>query len=106
MTAFRQMTSVTKMLSVLCLVVVPAASFGADVTTIEGQLRTWNPITIQFHGPAAHELDSNPNPFLDYRLNVEFTGPSGRSYIVPGFFDGDGQGRLENTRNIRSQNNG
>ena len=92
MTAFRQLTSVTKMLGVLCLVVVPAASFGADVTTIEGQLRTWNPITIQFHGPAAHELDSNPNPFLDYRLNVEFTGPSGRSYIVPGFFDGDGQG--------------
>jgi hypothetical protein len=66
--------------------------FGANVTTIEGQFRKWHLITIQLQGPAAHELDSDPNPFMDYRLNVEFTNPSGQSYIVPGFFDGDGQG--------------
>jgi hypothetical protein len=52
----------------------------------------WHPITIRFQGPTAHELDSEPNPFLDYRLNVKFTDPSGRSCIVPGFFDGDGHG--------------
>ncbi|MHC4679360.1 MAG: DUF5060 domain-containing protein [Planctomycetota bacterium] len=76
----------------LFLVVVPAASFGAGEPTIRGELRVWQPVTIQFYGPGAHELDSNPNPFLDYRLNVEFTGPAGRGYIVPGFFDGDGRG--------------
>jgi len=102
MATFIQLFSVTRMLGVLCLVVIPARLLGGDVTTIEGQFRKWNPITIQFHGPAAHELDSNPNPFMDYRLNVEFTDQNGRSCIVPGFFDGDGQGGASgNTWKVR-----
>jgi len=92
MVTFKQMFSVKRMLGVLCLVVVPNMLFGANVMTVEGQLRNWHPITIHFHGLAAHELDSDPNPFLDYRLNVEFTNPSGQSIIVPGFFNGDGRG--------------
>ncbi|MCP4424941.1 MAG: DUF5060 domain-containing protein, partial [Chloroflexi bacterium] len=40
----------------------------------------------------ADELDNAPNPFLDYRLQVTFTGPSGQQYVAPGFFDGDGAG--------------
>ena len=92
MLTFKQMFSVKRMFGMLCLVVVPTILYGADVATIEGQLRKWHPITIQFDGPVAHELDSNPNPFLGYRLNVEFTNPRGQSIIVPGFFDGDGKG--------------
>ena len=38
------------------------------------------------------QTDNDPNPFLDYRLQVLFTGPSGQTYDVPGTFDGDGQG--------------
>jgi hypothetical protein len=48
---------------------------------------------LSFTGPNASETTASPNnPFLDYRLNVTFTGPSGQKYVVPGFFDGDGNG--------------
>ncbi len=59
---------------------------------LHGPLRVWQSLTLDFHGPNATEARSDPNPFLDYRLQVVFTGPSGRSYDVPGFFDGDGNG--------------
>jgi hypothetical protein len=99
---FKQMFSVTWMVGALFFVIVPTMLFGADVTTIKGQLRKWHPITIQFKGPTAHELDSNPNPFLDYRLNVEVTDPGGQNCIVPGFFDGDGKGGASgNTWTVR-----
>lgn len=63
-----------------------------QAATLEGELRTWYPITLTFRGPAAAATDSAPNPFLDYRLQVVFTGPHNRLTIVPGYFDGDGQG--------------
>ena len=88
MNVSKQLSLITKIIGILFL---QAVSSGADAT-ITGQLRIWQPIEMRFKGPAAHELDNKPNPFLDYRLNVEFTGPNGRNYIVPGFFNGDGQG--------------
>ena len=54
--------------------------------------RVWFPHTIDFAGPSATESDSSPNPFLDYRLTVTFRRPDGSDLVVPGFFDGDGQG--------------
>lgn len=59
---------------------------------VEGDRKIWHPITVSFRGPAASETDDDPNPFLDYRLQVTFTGSSGQKYNVPGFFDGDGNG--------------
>ena len=59
---------------------------------VDGTRRTWHPLEISFRGPAANETDERPNPFLDYRLQVIFKGPSGQKYHVPGFFDGDGHG--------------
>jgi CubicO group peptidase (beta-lactamase class C family) len=59
---------------------------------VEGERRVWHPLTVNFRGPAATEMDGSPNPFLDYRLSVAFSGPGGRNYNVPGFFDGDGHG--------------
>ena len=59
---------------------------------ITGELKKWHTVTISFTGPGAREDDTSPNPFLDYRLNVTFTAPGGREYIVPGFFDGNGRG--------------
>ncbi|MCM2374759.1 DUF5060 domain-containing protein [Aporhodopirellula aestuarii] len=64
--------------------------FGDD--SIQGDPITWHPMSICFDGPTASETDSEPNPFLDYRLQVEFKGPSGQTYDVAGYFDGDGQG--------------
>ena len=59
---------------------------------VEGQYRVWHPLAISFRGPRANEMDTAPNPFLDYRLQVTFTGPSEKIYSVPGFFAGDGLG--------------
>ena len=52
----------------------------------------WSPFELSLEGPFASEADDAPNPFLDYRLQVEFEAPSGTTYDVPGFFDGDGSG--------------
>ena len=46
-----------------------------------------------FSRATSQSTDTAPNPFLDFRLQVRFTGPSGQTYKVPGFFDGDGHGR-------------
>lgn len=34
----------------------------------------------------------SPNPFVDVKLTATFNSPSGRSYSVDGFFDGNGNG--------------
>ncbi len=59
---------------------------------ISGEQVKWYTVTLSFEGPRASETDSDPNPFLDYRLQVRFHSPRGTSYDVPGFFDGDGRG--------------
>ncbi len=59
---------------------------------ISGELRKWHTVTLDFQGPETTETDTMPNPFLDYRLQVLFTGPAGQEYNVPGFFAGDGTG--------------
>ena len=59
---------------------------------LHGALRVWHPIELQFEGPHANESDTDPNPFLDFRLQVRLTAPDARVYDVPGFFNGDGQG--------------
>lgn len=65
----------------------------ADIENVgKDKFVVWQPLSISFNGPAASETDDQPNPFLDYRLQVQFVGPSGQSYDVPGYFDGDGNG--------------
>jgi len=67
----------------------PPASGGVRFA---GPNRPWFPLTVSFEGPFASERDDNPNPFLDYRLLVEFDGPTGQKLWVSGYFDGDGLG--------------
>ncbi|MFH1737699.1 MAG: DUF5060 domain-containing protein [bacterium] len=59
---------------------------------IQGEFKKWHTVTLSFQGPDSHQSASAPNPFLDYRLQVEFRSPDSRTYNVPGFFDGDGEG--------------
>lgn len=59
---------------------------------VESQRKVWHPVTVSFRGPLANETDDSPNPFLDYRLVVTFSGPDGRKYVVPGFFAANGHG--------------
>ncbi|MEM8486197.1 MAG: PKD domain-containing protein [Bacteroidota bacterium] len=55
---------------------------------ITGELKKWHPVTLTLDGPSSAET-ADPNPFLDYRLNVTFT--QGATTIeVPGFFAADG----------------
>jgi Domain of unknown function (DUF5060)/Putative collagen-binding domain of a collagenase len=76
---------------VLASLLLTAAAASAQIV-VEGQPIVWHPITLTIQGPQAAETDSAPNPFLDFRLQATFTGPSGERLVVPGFFDGDGHG--------------
>lgn len=44
---------------------------------------------MTFEGPDTSELASD-NPFRNYRLNVQFTSPSGRIWTIPGHYAADG----------------
>lgn len=80
-----------KVLAEASTLVQPADPGGA-LPVIEGPAVAWHPLTLSFSGPEADETQSSPNPFLDYRFEVAFTGPSGQICRVPGYFDGDGSG--------------
>ncbi len=55
---------------------------------ISGELKTWHRVTITFDGPQTSET-ANPNPFMDYRLNVTFRKGTDQ-YAVPGYYAADG----------------
>jgi hypothetical protein len=55
---------------------------------ISGELKQWHDVVLTFDGPSTSET-AEPNPFLNYRLNVEFT-KGARKYTVPGYFAADG----------------
>jgi hypothetical protein len=58
--------------------------------SVSGPHKLWHKVTVAFGGPQTRE-DSDPNPFRDYRFNVNFThAGSGASYTVPGYFAADG----------------
>ncbi|MEN0019264.1 MAG: PA14 domain-containing protein [Planctomycetota bacterium] len=68
----------------------------AQLGTVSGPLINWQPMAITYNGPQASEWDA-VNPFTDYRLQVLFTAPSGRTFDVPGYFAGDGSTDGSNT---------
>lgn len=64
---------------------------GDGKVTLSGELRQWHKVTLTLNGPYAHELDTDPNPFTDYRMTVVFSHQSGEPvYRVPGYFAADG----------------
>ncbi len=68
---------------------VSIAVIDANEVSVRGELKKWHAIQLDFNGPFVSETD-NKNPFLDYRLNVLFTSPTGRTFKVPGFYAADG----------------
>lgn len=64
--------------------VVPAPS----EIFLQGPLSVWQTLTFTLIVPEEPESGSEFNPFLDYRLQIQFTGPSQQTYNVPGYFDG------------------
>ena len=59
---------------------------------VRGEPVVWHPMEVVLRGPQTHEDASDPNPFLDYRLNVTWEAPDGGTRVVPGFYAGDGEG--------------
>ncbi|WP_288956414.1 DUF5060 domain-containing protein [uncultured Polaribacter sp.] len=55
---------------------------------IEGELKKWHRITLNFEGPETNEL-AEDNPFLNYRLEVIFKNGN-EVFKIPGFFAADG----------------
>ncbi|MEO0795865.1 MAG: DUF5060 domain-containing protein [Verrucomicrobiota bacterium] len=58
---------------------------------VSGVLEQWHKVTVDLIGPESSE-SASPNPFMDFRYQVLFTGPSGQQFDVPGFFAGNGIG--------------
>jgi hypothetical protein len=56
--------------------------------TVQGELKKWHKVTIDFQGPATSETNAS-NPFMDYRLDVTFTNGT-KTYVVPGYYAADG----------------
>jgi hypothetical protein len=64
---------------------------GDGKVALTGELKQWHKVTLTMDGPFARETDTEPNPFIDYRMTVTFTHESGQpSYTVPGYFAADG----------------
>ncbi|MBN2513859.1 MAG: DUF5060 domain-containing protein, partial [Sedimentisphaerales bacterium] len=75
----------------LCVLVVVILFFSSLVSAgkVEGELKVWHKVTLSFDGPQTSE-QATPNPFTGYRLDVTFTGPSGQTYVVPGYYAANG----------------
>lgn len=64
---------------------------GDGKVNMSGEMKQWHKVTLTIDGPFAHELDTDPNPFADYRMEVTFKHESGSPvYKIPGYFAADG----------------
>lgn len=71
--------------------VAERSEHGNGSVRVTGELKQWHKVTVELQGPFAHERDSKPNPFVDYRFEVRFRHESGQpTYVVPGYFAADG----------------
>lgn len=52
----------------------------------------WQCIELEFKGPESNGT-GNPNPFA-FDMDVTFTSPGGKQYVMPAFYDGDGNGNI------------
>ena len=76
-------------LALICGLALAPANAGAGEVTVRNADRAWRPVTVEVQGPGTSE-SAEPNPFLDYRLEVTFrNGP--RVVRVPGYYAADGE---------------
>lgn len=88
----RSLIPVGGSLLVLSIVWGGAAARMQQQAQITGELKQWHKVTLTVDGPLARETDTEPNPFLDFRMTVVFTHESGAPrYRVPGYFAADGR---------------
>jgi len=77
-------------LTLICLTLACGCATYAprDRAVAAGPMMQWHTVTLVFDGPETNEI-ADPNPFLDYRLNVTFSNGA-RRYVVPGYYAADG----------------
>lgn len=73
---------------VTVLIVCASANSNAQSVSIDGALKKWNKITLNFTLPS--QVSENAASFKNKRMDVIFTGPGGISLRVPGYFAADG----------------
>ncbi|GAB5520639.1 MAG: hypothetical protein RhofKO_28900 [Rhodothermales bacterium] len=74
----------------LLLALLLVGCSGTPSATVTGETKLYHPLTLDFTGPQADELDE-PNPFRNYRMAVTFKhDASGYEATVPGYFAADG----------------
>ncbi len=74
---------------------IAAPAYGQDPVVLSGELKKWHRVGVKVTCPetacGAVTPTSDPNPFTNYRLIVNFTSPDGSQvFDVPGFYAGDG----------------
>ncbi len=84
MTAMRRLRR-----DILLLTLMGVPTLASAAGQVSGELKQWHAVSVTFDGPQSSET-ATPNPFTDYRLDVTFTGPSGQTYKVPGYYATDG----------------
>ena len=62
-------------------------ALAAPADSISTTPRLYHKVTLGWNGPTLSESETT---FNDYRLNVTFTSPSGKIFVVPGYFAADG----------------
>lgn len=74
----------------VCLTFLVLMTTMIGAIELSGELKTWHKVTLTFDGPQTSE-SADPNPFLDYRLQVDFKHQdTGTTYSVPGYYAADG----------------
>jgi hypothetical protein len=72
--------------------ILPRQADGDGSLVITGIPQQWHTLTFTLSGPFAHERDVAPNPFTDYRMELEVTHESAAvDYAIPGYFAADGR---------------
>ncbi len=70
----------------------PTAMAAPEVTVAPTPATAYQPVVLDLRTEVELEELGAVNPFLDRRLQIRFTSPSGDLLDVPGFFAGDGTG--------------
>lgn len=54
----------------------------------------WSKVEIELTGPNSIGMSDSTNPF-QIEVDVTFDGPNGETFVVPAFYDGDGNGGMD-----------
>lgn len=69
-----------------------AGTEGPDIGNI-GTFAAWEKVELNLTGPSVNGLDTQINPFT-ILVDIHFVSPSGKTFVVPAFYNGNGSGNM------------